>query len=234
MSGLLVTGGAEANLVGVDFGSNPNPTPQNWTATTAANGSAPLTNLQNDSGTLTSVGLSVSGAPGASSAAPLATTIPQYSYSLTNIANNIYSFDAGGLFMVTISGLTTGQSYSVYVFGLRGGAVYSQTISLIGTNTVTFTQAGASDVLTVNDQVGSSSQNLSSYAKSITADSNGSIQVQVTGGSSPDGYFLAGIAIDEPVSASASIPSLSEWTQLLLALMLMTLIGWHFHRERSY
>ena len=32
----------------------------------------------------------------------------------------------------------------------------------------------------------------------------------------------------------ASIPSLSEWTQLMLALLTITLIGWHFHRERSY
>ena len=32
----------------------------------------------------------------------------------------------------------------------------------------------------------------------------------------------------------SSVPSLSEWTQLLLGLMVMMLIGWHFHRERSY
>ena len=31
-----------------------------------------------------------------------------------------------------------------------------------------------------------------------------------------------------------SIPLLSEWAQLMLALMVMTVIGWHFHRERSY
>jgi hypothetical protein len=31
----------------------------------------------------------------------------------------------------------------------------------------------------------------------------------------------------------AAVPTLSAWTQLLLALMVMTLIGWHFHRERS-
>ena len=32
----------------------------------------------------------------------------------------------------------------------------------------------------------------------------------------------------------ASIPSLSEWAQLMLGLMVMMLIGWHFHREPSY
>ncbi len=31
-----------------------------------------------------------------------------------------------------------------------------------------------------------------------------------------------------------AVPMLSQWTQLLLALMTITLVGWHFHRERSY
>jgi hypothetical protein len=30
------------------------------------------------------------------------------------------------------------------------------------------------------------------------------------------------------------VPSLSEWSQMLLGLMVITIIGWHFHRERSY
>jgi hypothetical protein len=32
----------------------------------------------------------------------------------------------------------------------------------------------------------------------------------------------------------AAVPTLSEWSQLLLGLMVMMLVGWHFHRERSY
>jgi hypothetical protein len=32
----------------------------------------------------------------------------------------------------------------------------------------------------------------------------------------------------------AAVPTLSEWSQMLLGLMVMMLIGWHFHRERSY
>ena len=34
--------------------------------------------------------------------------------------------------------------------------------------------------------------------------------------------------------APSAVPTLSEWTQLLLALMTIMLVGWHFHRERSY
>ena len=32
----------------------------------------------------------------------------------------------------------------------------------------------------------------------------------------------------------APIPTLSEWAQLLLALMVLAIVSWHFHRERSY
>jgi hypothetical protein len=172
MSGLIVAGGAEANLVGVDFGSNPNPTPQNWTA---SDGSSSLTNLQDDTGITTSVGLSFTGTSGAFTAIAQPSSVPSYTYSLSNIQYNIFNF-ASALTM-TLSGLTPGQSYPVYVFGLRGGSSYSQSITLIGSNTETFTQAASSDTLTINDQVGSSSSSLSSYAKTITADSSGNIRL---------------------------------------------------------
>ena len=41
------------------------------------------------------------------------------------------------------------------------------------------------------------------------------------------------VIIGSPPAPSA-VPSLSEWTQLLLAFMAITLVGWHFHRERSH
>ena len=33
---------------------------------------------------------------------------------------------------------------------------------------------------------------------------------------------------------AVAVPTLSEWSQMLLALMTIMLVGWHFHRERSY
>ena len=45
-------------------------------------------------------------------------------------------------------------------------------------------------------------------------------------------FALTGVV--NPAPTAKAIPSLSEWTQLLLALMVLTMIGWHFHRERSY
>jgi hypothetical protein len=34
--------------------------------------------------------------------------------------------------------------------------------------------------------------------------------------------------------APSAVPTLSEWSQMLLGLLVMTLLGWHFQRERSY
>jgi hypothetical protein len=47
---------------------------------------------------------------------------------------------------------------------------------------------------------------------------------------------LSNLALSASVTGVplSPIPSLSEWAQLMLALMVMTVIGWHFHRERSY
>ena len=37
-----------------------------------------------------------------------------------------------------------------------------------------------------------------------------------------------------PPSPPAAVPTLSEWAQLMLGLMAITLVGWHFHRERRF
>ena len=218
LGGLIVSGGAQANIVGVDFGSNPNPTPQNWTA---SNGSSSLTNLHDDTGRTTSVGLSFSATPGEYNAAATPSTVPSYNYSLLDISNNIYDF--GSPLTMTLSGLTPGQSYPVYVFGLRTSA-YSQSINLIGSNTITFTQAAGAGALTINDQVGSNSSNLSSYAKIITADPSGNIQV-VTGA----GYYLAGLAIDVP--SPTAVPTLSGWALIVLMILMALTAGWHFRKQ---
>jgi len=207
LGGLAVAAGAQANLVGVDFGSTPNPTPQNWTA---SDGSSSLTNLQDDTGRTTSVGLSFSSRPSFFNAIALSSSVPSYTYDLSNISNNIYSF--GGSLTMTLSGLTPGQSYPVYVFGLRGGSSYTQNISLIGSNTVTYTQAASANELTINDQVGTNSSNLSAYAKTVTADSSGNIQVVISGG-----YYLAGLAIDVPAyTVGGSVTGLASGQSVVL------------------
>ena len=54
-----------------------------------------------------------------------------------------------------------------------------------------------------------------------------------TWGSGPNADSFV-VTISAPAPSPAAVPSLSEWAQLMLGLMVMTIIGWHFHRERSY
>jgi len=51
-------------------------------------------------------------------------------------------------------------------------------------------------------------------------------------GTAPNNDSFVVIVGNSPTPAA--VPSLSEWAQLMLGLMVMMLIGWHFHRERSY
>ena len=41
-------------------------------------------------------------------------------------------------------------------------------------------------------------------------------------------------AAPAPAPTAQAIPTLSEWTQLLLGLMVMATLGWYWNRERSY
>lgn len=40
--------------------------------------------------------------------------------------------------------------------------------------------------------------------------------------------------VGTPTPTAKAVPSLSEWTLMLLGLMVISMLGWHFHRERSY
>jgi len=43
------------------------------------------------------------------------------------------------------------------------------------------------------------------------------------------------LTIQQPAAPTAqAVPSLSEWAQLMLGLMVISMIGWHFHKQRSY
>ena len=41
-------------------------------------------------------------------------------------------------------------------------------------------------------------------------------------------------AVPYVAPTAQAVPTLSEWTLMLLGLMVISMIGWHFHRERSY
>jgi hypothetical protein len=188
--------GSNSNqLIGVDFGINSsNTTPLNWNK---SDGSANLTSLLDQSGVTTAVGLSFSTTPGSFNANVLPATVPMASVDLSNIGGNIYSF--AGSMVLDFTGLTPGAAYGVYVLGLRGGATYTQNVSIEGVQMVegdqmvSFTQNAPADTLSVNDQVGSNMSLLTSAGKYVSATPSGTIKIRV--GSS--GYFLAGVALEK-------------------------------------
>ena len=61
------------------------------------------------------------------------------------------------------------------------------------------------------------------------ATSNG--QCTVVGVPHLSNLALSASVTGVPLSA---VPSLSEWAQLMLGLMVISMLGWHFYRERSY
>jgi hypothetical protein len=42
------------------------------------------------------------------------------------------------------------------------------------------------------------------------------------------------VGVAPPAPSPSAVPTLSEWSQMLLGLLVMTLLGWHFHKQRSY
>jgi hypothetical protein len=173
----------------VDFGvSGGNPTPTNWTP---SNGRSSLTNLIDQAGNPTTVGLSFSTTPNEYAATVLSTTVPLASVDLSNIGGTIYSFS--GSMGLNFTGLTPGAAYGVYVLGLRSIVPLSQPVSIAGVSTVSFTQAAASGELSVNDQVGSDTSLLTSAGKYVQATPSGEITITV--GSSA--YFIAGVALQK-------------------------------------
>jgi hypothetical protein len=52
--------------------------------------------------------------------------------------------------------------------------------------------------------------------------------------SGPADYMVASGTVSAPAPTPSAVPTLSEWSQMLLGLMVLSMIGWHFHRERSY
>ena len=57
------------------------------------------------------------------------------------------------------------------------------------------------------------------------------------GDTNPDSGLITdpfGPAISSVTPSPAPIPTLSEWTQFLLGLMVMATLGWYWNRERSY
>jgi hypothetical protein len=168
-------------LVGVDFDVAGGPSPTNWNAVrgTTASGTV-VSNLIDEGGNTTAIDLTLvtsnATAFNTDFGAPPANQIPLHTQSLTNIAGNFWNGSATS-YTFTFSSLTGGALYEVYVFGLNIIAgTTSYTVSGQGTP-ATFTQTPAGNQLWVNGSVGSSSQQLSSYAVIVMASATGTITI---------------------------------------------------------
>jgi len=129
----------------------------------------------------------------------------------------VYSY-TGNIFTLTLPA-NTGAFY-----------LYIQPSSGIATFTVS-TDSGVSGYATVLSSTGAN-------GFGFCGDLGETIAYVTIAIPSPPGTFAIGEFgignIRVPAPTAQAIPTLSEWTQLLLALMTIMLVGWHFHRERSY
>jgi hypothetical protein len=199
-----------APLIGVDFGTGSVPT--NWTQVTSVGPTtAPTTrtDLIDETGAATVVDLRITtshmgGANSFSTGTMNSSTLPQHTQSLADVSNAVRISNSQGFqhFNASFGDLKPGTTYEVYVFAVRSlFSTYgdNQTVTISGADSpIVFRQNRVSNGnLWVNDQVGSSSQLLPSYAKLMTATVGGAIDVNVQMNSFSDGVVLAGLAIRE-------------------------------------
>jgi hypothetical protein len=204
-------------VVGIDFdypaGTYTPEAPSHWELSHTAIYSHTFTDMTRDDGAATPFDLTFSsgGGWGYGYSTIFEQTVPVHSIDLDPLLGMNVWIDPVSLVW---SDLTPGTQYEIYIFGTEGYGVgpytISQTVTITGSgidNPAPFFQDSTShdNELLVNDQVGSWSQNLTDYAKTVTADVSGQVTVAIT--PDPGQYtHLAGLAIRE-VAASNAAPT---------------------------
>lgn len=142
---------------------------------------------------------------------------------------------SGGSFIFTQFTTPTnppaGQSFPYGVFGFTAA---TNTLGGSITITLTYPQALAAGTTVWKDLTGNG--NWVDWTSNVTISGN-TITYTIADGGSGDSDGTVDQSITDPIGPAlpaTSIPSLSEWSQMLLALMVLTMIGRHFHRQRSY
>ncbi|MHC4882648.1 MAG: hypothetical protein ACYTCV_08625 [Planctomycetota bacterium] len=192
-----------SELVGIDF-DNIAGSPTNWTRTTGGSTPYSLLNLQNETGTNTMVDLrldSTGGALSNYSTAANSSTIPIHTNAIAGLSDYFYG---SGNWTFTFSDLQPGNSYNVYVFGLRGFELGNNITISGGLSSIHFTQNSTiPGTLWINGEQGSNTRTLESYAELMTADINGEIIITVEAPSVTTAA-IAGLAI-EPTGSSSDL-----------------------------
>jgi hypothetical protein len=139
----------------------------------------------------------------------------------TNVANTLFTYQApASTPTVTSISPTSGST--------AGG----DTITITGTDLTGATSITVGGAACAPFNVASAT----SATCTTPAGTAGTASVEVTtpGGTSASNSLFTYTAAPTPTPTPSAVPSLSEWAQMLLGLMVMMLFGWHFHRERSY
>jgi hypothetical protein len=197
-----------APLIGIDFGTGAVPT--NWTQITSVGPTASpttSTNLIDETGAATAVDLTIStsfagGANSSVFASFNSSTLPQHTQSIADVANFVIVAGSNGInsFDGSFNELKPGRKYEIYVFAHDwAGRFDNQTLTISGGDSpIVYTQFPISGhLLWVNDQVGSSSRSLASYAQLMTPTAAGAINVKVQMNAGSSALVLAGLAIRE-------------------------------------
>ena len=187
-------------LVGVDFDQPGSPFPTNWQLVPGG-GNATFNNLFDENGDPTLIDLAIDELSDGTwfdfAVTPDANTIPQHPNALANIDGQIYT--GADPLQLTYSDLTPFADYEVYVLSAEGFfSSIEQTVTITGDGTpVSFDQNFSIDQLFVNDELGDSSRDLSSYAKIIKATGGGQIVINIDPIAGTSDVVLAGAAIFE-------------------------------------
>jgi Ca2+-binding RTX toxin-like protein len=181
-----------AALIGVDFGPA-NGSPKNWKNFDGST-SGTVTNLTDESGVASTISLDIDyedGEAGVVNASFAASQLPKHSQSLLGLNGAIRD---DSKITLTLNNLTPSGVYEVYVFG-GSTKPDTQYITLAGSGqSQKFSQILDPGQLVVNSLTGSSSKDLSAYAKKVTATAGGQITISAEGVELPE-CSLAGIAI---------------------------------------
>jgi hypothetical protein len=146
---------------------------------------------------------------------------------------------SGGSFISTqFTAPTNPPSGQNFPYGVFGFTAATNTLGGSITITLTYPQALAAGTKVFKDINGT----WLDYTSNVTFNqSRTTITYSVVDGGPFDSDGVANQSVTDPIgpaiaalSTSSAVPSLSEWAQLMLGLMVLTMIGWHFHRERSY
>ncbi|MEM6472748.1 MAG: reprolysin-like metallopeptidase, partial [Planctomycetota bacterium] len=200
----------DGRLVGVDFDQSiGSSTPLHWTRIEPSFSSERnrFEDLIDESGARSGFDLFVHTVTGAGGSTASASSLPQHDQSLQAVDGVLFSgpfqdfIDPVGF---TWANLIPNRDYEIYVFGLENFiGSFSQQITIEGRDEpIVMNQVLSNRTLMINDQVGSSSRTLQSYAQTVTADEFGTIDIRVAALAGSEGIVIPALAIREIIPST--------------------------------